>query len=187
MSTLTTHGKVGVAYSSSITATGTAPFSVAVTAGSLPPGLAFSGLTLAGTPTDAGSFSFTAEVSNSCGAAANVYYITIAYPEIVYYGRSLDDMLDETGIAALTRQNLGTTEGAYEYAEGSGYLYYATTQLPASIKAYGLDVAMAGSDEGYVEGSNPMAYREVIIDSTIFYVFRTYNMLAGSLTVDVTI
>lgn len=187
MTTLTTTGKVGVAYSSSISATGTSPFTVTVTSGTLPPGLSFSGLTLSGTPTTAGSYSFTAEVSNSCGAATNTYYIIIAYPEQVYYGRSLDTLLDEEGIAALTLVNTGSTEGSYDYEEGSGYLYYAATQLPAAIEAYGFDVAMAGGDEGYDQGSAPLGYREVIIDSTVFYVFRTYNMLAGSITIDVTL
>lgn len=60
-------GTVGTAYSETITASGgTAPYSFAVTAGSLPPGLSLSsGGVLSGTPTTAGSYSFTISATDS--------------------------------------------------------------------------------------------------------------------------
>jgi len=61
-------GKRGVAYSQTITATGgVAPYTWAVTAGSLPSGLSVNGATgvLSGTPTDAGDFNFTVEVTDA--------------------------------------------------------------------------------------------------------------------------
>jgi len=58
---------VGIAYTQTITASGgPTPFSYAVTAGSLPPGLTLStGGSLSGTPTANGSFSFTVTASGS--------------------------------------------------------------------------------------------------------------------------
>ena len=63
-------GEVGVAYSDQLTVTGgTSPFTWSVSAGSLPPGLTLSGSggLLSGTPTTAGSYSFTVKVTDSTG------------------------------------------------------------------------------------------------------------------------
>ncbi len=66
-------GEVGVAYSQQLTVTnGTSPFAWTVTAGSLPAGVTLSstGL-LAGTPTTAGSYTFTVQVSDASGSTAS--------------------------------------------------------------------------------------------------------------------
>ena len=63
-------GEAGVAYSDQLTVTGgTSPFTWSVSAGTLPPGLALGASTglLAGTPTTAGSYSFTVKVTDSSG------------------------------------------------------------------------------------------------------------------------
>ncbi|VVB50914.1 Putative Ig domain protein [uncultured archaeon] len=73
---------IGVAYTTSIAATGgVAPYTFAVTAGSLPAGLTLtpSG-TLAGTPTTAGSFTFTVTVTDS---ATNIVLLEIRGKVIV--------------------------------------------------------------------------------------------------------
>ncbi len=63
-------GEAGVAYSDQLTVTGgTSPFTWSVSAGTLPPGLtlgASSGL-LSGTPTTAGTYTFTVKVADSSG------------------------------------------------------------------------------------------------------------------------
>ena len=65
-------GTVGTAYSQTLTATGeTGPFSFSVSSGSLPPGLTLSSEgVISGTPTAAGSFSFTVQAINSRVAQA---------------------------------------------------------------------------------------------------------------------
>jgi large repetitive protein len=66
-------GEVGVAYSNQLTVTGgTSPFTWSVSAGSLPPGLALGASTglLSGTPTSAGTFSFTVKVTDHAGLSA---------------------------------------------------------------------------------------------------------------------
>ncbi|MFN7973827.1 MAG: putative Ig domain-containing protein [Acidobacteriota bacterium] len=70
------NGTVGVAYSQTITASGgTAPYTFAVTAGALPPGLALSsGGVLSGTPTSAGTFNFTVTATDANGCTGNRAY-----------------------------------------------------------------------------------------------------------------
>ncbi len=62
---------VGVAWSQRLEATGgTPPYSWAIAAGSLPAGISLNGAELAGTPSAAGTFEFTARVTDSNGATA---------------------------------------------------------------------------------------------------------------------
>lgn len=62
-------GTVGVSYSQTIAATGTASISFAVVSGALPTGLSLNGSTgaLTGTPTAAGAFGFTVRATNAFG------------------------------------------------------------------------------------------------------------------------
>jgi large repetitive protein len=76
------NGAVGVAYSQTLAAAGgTPPVMWSITAGALPNGLAISpGGAVTGTPTQAGSFSFTASVSDSSSpvrTAATPFQLTI--------------------------------------------------------------------------------------------------------------
>ncbi len=74
------NGTVGTAYSQTITATGgTSPYMFAVTAGTLPTGLALTpGGALSGTPTAAGTFNFTVTATDANGATGSrAYAVTI--------------------------------------------------------------------------------------------------------------
>ena len=67
------NGQVGVAYSSSLVATGgTPPYTYSISAGSLPSGLTLNPSTgaITGTPTAAGSFSYTAKVVDAASIPA---------------------------------------------------------------------------------------------------------------------
>jgi large repetitive protein len=80
-------GEVGVAYSDQLTVTGgTSPFTWSVSAGSLPPGVALGASTglLSGTPTAAGSYSFTVQVTDHSGLTATepVSLAVIAGPSL---------------------------------------------------------------------------------------------------------
>jgi hypothetical protein len=69
-------GTVGSAYSQTFTATGgTTPYNWSVSTG-LPPGLAFSGGVLSGTPTTAGAYSFTVQVTGG-GTSSKTFSLTI--------------------------------------------------------------------------------------------------------------
>lgn len=74
------NGTAGVAYNQTITASGgTAPYTFTVIAGTLPPGLALAGSgALTGTPTTAGSFTFTVRATDANGCfGSRVYTIVI--------------------------------------------------------------------------------------------------------------
>jgi uncharacterized repeat protein (TIGR03803 family) len=73
---------VGAAYSQALTAVaGTGPYTFAVSAGSLPAGLTLSSAgVLSGTPTAAGSASFTVTATDSTGATGSQAYTLAAYP-----------------------------------------------------------------------------------------------------------
>lgn len=80
-------GTAGTAYSQTFSASGgTSPYSFAVTSGTLPAGLTLAAGTLSGTPTVAGSFSFTVTATDSTtGTAATgsqPYTLVIAAPTI---------------------------------------------------------------------------------------------------------
>ena len=61
------NGGIGTAYSASVAANGIAPYTFAVASGTLPPGLSLNPLTgqITGTPTTAGTYSFTVETTDS--------------------------------------------------------------------------------------------------------------------------
>ncbi len=70
-------GTVGIAYTTALGASGgTAPYTFAVTAGSLPPGLTMAAATgvISGTPTIQGNSTFTAQVTDASGATASAAF-----------------------------------------------------------------------------------------------------------------
>ncbi len=77
-SPLTATGTVNQSFSYLITAAGTSPITYNAT--SLPAGLSFSGSTISGIPTGAGTFNVNLTATNSVGSDAKVLVITIASP-----------------------------------------------------------------------------------------------------------
>jgi Putative Ig domain len=75
------NGVVGSAYSQSFAvASGSPPITYTVSSGSLPPGLSLSGNTISGTPTTAGTYSFTLDATNAFGSAFYPTSITVVNP-----------------------------------------------------------------------------------------------------------
>ncbi|CRK55993.1 Alkaline phosphatase [Alloactinosynnema sp. L-07] len=70
-------GTVGAAYSAAVEHTGGAPVTLSVSAGTLPAGLTLTGATLAGTPTAAGTFTFTVKAENAVSSATRDYTVAI--------------------------------------------------------------------------------------------------------------
>ncbi|MBY4212922.1 putative Ig domain-containing protein [Rhodococcus fascians] len=69
---------VGVAYTATLAATGTAPITWAISSGALPAGLSLStGGVISGTPTASGSFSVTVSATNSAGTVTRVLAMTV--------------------------------------------------------------------------------------------------------------
>ncbi len=128
-----TNGTQNVGYSQSVSASGgTAPYSFAVTSGALPAGLTLSsGGALSGTPTAAGSFSFTVTATDSSTGtgpytAAKAYSLTIAGPPTITVNPA---SLNAATAGKLFSQMLTSTGGTgpYHYAVTAGALPTGTS------------------------------------------------------------
>lgn len=72
-------GNVGIAYSTAFSVTNITSPTLALASGALPPGISISGLTLTGTPTTAGTYSFAVRASGgSASVTSPTYSVTIA-------------------------------------------------------------------------------------------------------------
>lgn len=71
---------VRTAYSDSLTASGTAPITWAVTSGSLPPGLSLSSIgVISGTPSSTGTYSFTVQAKDAAGTGSATFSIWVSH------------------------------------------------------------------------------------------------------------
>ena len=102
---------VGTAYSRTLSANGgTAPYSYAVTSGSLPPGLSLSGATVSGTPSQAGGYTATIIVTDDVGTTETKSYtvnvpvptLTIAPPPAADLNTAYSYALNANTAGALT-------------------------------------------------------------------------------------
>jgi uncharacterized protein (TIGR03437 family) len=109
-------GYVGGAYSQTLSATGgVSPYTWSVTSGSLPGGLTLSsGGTISGTPTAAGSFSFTVQVKDSAAATATMTFaltITATAPPLI----ATSSPLPVASVGVAYSQTLTATGGSTPY------------------------------------------------------------------------
>lgn len=72
------NGKVGAPYSTTLTASGDAPITWAVSSGSLPDGITLTGDKLVGTPTVAGTWIFWIRATNNIGADEDEYTFVVS-------------------------------------------------------------------------------------------------------------
>ena len=122
-----TTGQVGVAYSSSLAASGgVGPYTYSIPTGSLPAGLTLNTSTgaITGTPTAYGTFSFTAQVTDSSGLSASntktsLCSITIAPPPVAVTCPYLTGTVNIAYTSAATATG-GT--GTYTWSVTSGML-----------------------------------------------------------------
>ena len=83
-------GEVGVSYNSSFGVTGgRGPYSIAVTSGALPPGLALVGESITGIPTTNGRSRFTITVTDQLGASVSRRYTVTIYKPLIISTTSL--------------------------------------------------------------------------------------------------
>ena len=73
-------GVVGTAYSRNLEATGSTPITWTISSGALPNGLSLTGNTISGTPTTAGSYTFTVKAANGTSPDATQNLIIVIEP-----------------------------------------------------------------------------------------------------------
>jgi hypothetical protein len=115
-------GTIAVAYSDFVTATGgTAPYTYAVTSGSLPTSLSLNASTgeISGTPTVAGTYSFTIEVTDDAAVTSDRSYSVIIHAVV-----ALNDILPDgtDGVAYSSSVTASGGAGPYTYVVVSGAL-----------------------------------------------------------------
>ncbi len=114
-------GTAGVAYTqSNIASGGTAPYSLSLTAGSLPSGVTISGNGLTGTPTQPGTFSFTLNATDAYGCTGSQSYtVTIVCPAIILSPIALPNA---TVNVAYPQTITASPAGSYTFSVTSGLL-----------------------------------------------------------------
>ncbi len=153
------NASAGSAYSQSFTAGGgIAPYSYAVTAGALPAGLVLSSAgVLSGTPTAAGSFSFTVAATDSSAgtgpaSGARAYTLVVGVPTLVIEPAQLASGVAGTAYSASVLASAGTSPYTFAVSAGS---------LPA-----GLSLATDGTLSGTPTASGSFPFTVTATDST---------------------
>jgi plastocyanin domain-containing protein len=154
-------GAVGTSYSQAVDVVGTfPPFTWLVESGSLPPGLslptATSGSgTISGTPTNAGTYDFTLQVTDVIGdSASQALSITISQP-----GTPLTvdtTSLPPGAVTAPYRQALGVSGGTGPYA---------WSVVPGTLPP-GLSLSATGTISGTPTASGSYAFTVTVADAT---------------------
>ncbi|TLX21877.1 putative Ig domain-containing protein [Thermomonas fusca] len=172
-------GGVATAYSQTITASGgAAPYSFAVTAGSVPTGLTLSaGGVLSGTPTAGGTFNFTITATDSSPfpgpfAGSRAYTLTIAAPTITLPASALaGGTLGSAYSGAITAASGGTAP--YSYAVTAGALpggltlntaTGAITGTPSALGTFNFSITATDSSTGTGPYSATQSYAITVID-----------------------
>jgi hypothetical protein len=204
------NGTTGVAYAQAFSGTGgTGPYTFAVTAGSLPPGLSLSGAgNLTGTPTSAGAYAFTITATDSLAASGGqAYSVSISPAPVAISPVTLPNAL----VAASYTQTLTPSGGTapYTFALTGGALPGGMSVsaggvlsgTPASVGSYNFtvtatDANAAAASRSYTLNVNPPTLNVSPVSLTSDYAgaFRTdqiqgvggqgpytYQFLSGSL------
>lgn len=151
------NGQVGTAYSVTLAATGgTTPYSWIVNSGSLPGGLTLSssGL-LSGTPSAAGTFSFTAKVTDAAARAATApLQITIALAPLAITTTSLPNGAVGVAYSTTLTANGGTAPYTWSLTSGT---------LPSNLSLNGSTGTLGGTPAQAVTATS-LTFR--VTDST---------------------
>jgi hypothetical protein len=129
-------GTVGAVYNQTITASGgTAPYTFAVTSGTLPPGLTLSstGL-LSGTPTTAGSFNFTvtATDANGCTGSREYALVILSSPPPTIAGFSPSSGIAGDSITIAGTEFIGANAVRFGN-ESATFTVISNTQITATV------------------------------------------------------
>jgi hypothetical protein len=115
------NSSVGASYSQTVSATGgAAPYTFSVSAGTLPPGLTLaSGGALTGTPTTAGSFTFTVMATDANGCMGTRGYTLVICPTIAISPASLPSGLAGVAYSQTLTASGGTAPHTFAVTSGA--------------------------------------------------------------------
>ncbi len=168
-------GTTGAAYSQTLAGNGgTGPYTFAVTAGALPPGLSLSSAgDLTGTPTSSGSFAFTVTATDSLSASASQgFTLSVSPATIGISPGTLSPASRSVFYSALFSGSGGT--GPYTFAVTSG-------ALPA-----GLSLSAGGNLFGTPGATGSFTFTLTATDSQSSSGSRTYVLNVNVATLDIT-
>ncbi len=158
-------GRIGLAYSWGFHATGgQAPYTYAIVSGSLPPGLALSPGTISGTPTTAGSYTFTIRATDANGCTGErAYTLTVACPVIT---------LNPTTLPA------GTSGAAYSqtFTATGGVAPYSFS-ISSGTPPAGLSLASNGNLTGTTAASGNFNFVVRATDANGCFFQRSYSLI----------
>ena len=174
------NGAVAIPFKLQFTAGGSPPFSWRLTAGALPPGLAFNATGLmSGTPTTAGIFTFTVQVSDATNTvASNAFILTIA-PQLVITTEFLPDAI--VGTPYPLNQKITATGGTPPYN-------FSVTGFPAGLALNPSTGVITGTPtqggrDGFtvqVTDSVGITATKALVINVIAIVFTTPSPLPGA-------
>ncbi len=125
-------GSVGTAYSQSLAAAGgTPPYSYSLLAGTMPAGLSITSGAISGTPSNAGTFIFTIQVTDSSTRPISAY----SQVQLTIDPASASALTIEIAAAPLPIGTIGSAYGpvALTAAHGAGALTWSATNLPPGL------------------------------------------------------
>ena len=164
-------GSVNAAYSSSLIASsrsgGTAPFVFDIATGSIPPGLIFDAAGIfSGTATAAGTFPFTARVTDAAGATANVSL------QIVIAGNNGLQITTSSLPVVITGNAFPTTQLTATGGSGTGYNFYFYSE----INPPGLNLSSSGVLSGTIVQAGNYNFRVGVNDNANGFANRAYTL-----------
>lgn len=171
-------GTVGAAYTATVLAiNGTTPYSFAVTSGTLPAGLTLaSGGAITGTPTAAGSSSFTITVTDAGGVKASANF-TVSVAALVTPVSITTTTLPSGTMNAAYTASVAATNGTAPYT-------FAVTggALPA-----GLTMASSGAITGTPTAAGPATFTVTVTDANHVTASAALSITIGSASTPVSI
>ena len=193
------NGEVSIAYSKTLAATaGTPPYTWSISAGALPGGLSLSASTgiISGTPTTAGSFSFTVKVTDSIGGTGTKAFSLTIQPLPTITTASLANGQVNIAYSQTLAGTGGTTPYTWSISAGAlpaGLSLGASTGIisgtPTTAGTYGFTVKLTDSVGGVTTKAFSVTIRPVPTITTTSLpngrIFRSYSQTvvgAGGLT-----
>jgi hypothetical protein len=172
-------GKVGVALTRVFSgADGTAPYTFGISAGTLPAGLTLTGNIVSGTPTAAGTFSFTVTTTDANSVTASAAYTLLVVPSAVI------TLTPAAGALPDAMAGEDYTETVVASGNVGAVTYVATGTLPAGLAVGTTSGEISGSVDVGAQGDYSFSVTATDADANTASANYTLQVLARNVTVE---